>query len=94
MEVDSEIFIYDHHYARMRPFQRIRTSAARDWAAFHFSNGKKTEYFLAVANEFSFDAGEFCLNAIQNSDGILVKETTNQCNFSWQEELQHRLHHL
>ncbi|ROT81422.1 hypothetical protein C7M84_025424 [Penaeus vannamei] len=40
----------------MRPFQRIRTSAARDWAAFHFSNGKKTEYFLAVANEFSFDA--------------------------------------
>ncbi|XP_027209085.2 uncharacterized protein [Penaeus vannamei] len=56
VEVDSEIFIYDHHYARMRPFQRIRTSAARDWAAFHFSNGKKTEYFLAVANEFSFDA--------------------------------------
>lgn len=58
VEIDSEIFIYDVHYARMRPFQRIRTSAARDWAAFHFSNGKKSEHFLAVANEYSLDAGK------------------------------------
>ncbi|SYZ79580.1 Hypothetical protein TART1_2452, partial [Trichococcus shcherbakoviae] len=28
-----------------------------DWASFYFSNGKKSEHFLAVANEYSIDAG-------------------------------------
>lgn len=58
VEVDSEIFMYDVHYSRMRPFQRIRTSAARAWSAFHFTNGENTEYFLAVANEYRTDAGK------------------------------------
>ncbi|XP_050696832.1 uncharacterized protein LOC126985707 [Eriocheir sinensis] len=53
-ETYSEIFVYEHENTRL--FQRIRTSAARSWAAFTFKSEMKQEHFLVVANEFTVDA--------------------------------------
>ncbi|XP_068240664.1 uncharacterized protein clos [Palaemon carinicauda] len=55
VEIDSVIYVYDLHGKTLNPFQRIRTSGARDWAAFSFTEGASSEYFLAVANEYKID---------------------------------------
>ncbi|XP_071538217.1 uncharacterized protein [Panulirus ornatus] len=55
VDIDSDIFVYDVDRAALKPFQRIRTSGARDWIAFSFISGPDAEYFLAVANEYSYD---------------------------------------
>lgn len=44
-----------------RLFQRVRTSAARSWAAFSFKGGNREEHFLVVANEFSVNSGKLRL---------------------------------
>ncbi|KAK7072113.1 hypothetical protein SK128_014351 [Halocaridina rubra] len=55
VEIDSVIYVYDFHLKRLKPFQRIRTSAARDWTAFSFVEGASSEHFIAVANEYKID---------------------------------------
>nr|XP_053657549.1 uncharacterized protein LOC128706619 [Cherax quadricarinatus] len=55
VEIESDIFVYDVTRGSLKPFQRIRTSAASDWTAFSFVSGPNSEYFLAVANEYNYD---------------------------------------
>ncbi|XP_063847992.1 uncharacterized protein LOC135093049 [Scylla paramamosain] len=54
-ETHSDIFVYEPSVGT-RLFQRIRTSAARSFAAFSFRRAQKEEHFLVVANEFSVNA--------------------------------------
>ncbi|XP_066949154.1 uncharacterized protein [Macrobrachium rosenbergii] len=55
VEIDSVIYVYDLHRRILNPFQRIRTTGARDWTAFSFTEGASSEYFLVVANEYRID---------------------------------------
>ena len=57
-ETHSDIFVYEPGVGT-RLFQRIRTSAARSFAAFTFRSANKEEHFLVVANEFSVNDGEW-----------------------------------